>query len=182
MKAHSATTAAVVVCLLLAGCAQDGTLSTNGLNTSSIEQKKAAEQAEKNNAECMAIASQIETLHRDGAAAKVTKAASKKYKMKAADLAKADELNKANAEFQGEVLQLPAADHRRGARGDARPRRRDARRRACRRYRSRRSRSRPCRPPSRSPRHSRRRPPRRWRSLPPPPSPEPHLLQQVVLS
>jgi hypothetical protein len=106
MKAHSATTA-VVVCLLLAGCAQDGTLSTNGLNTSSIEQKKAAEQAEKNNAECMTIASQIETLHRDGAAAKVTKAASKKYKMKAADLAKADELNKANAEFQGKCSNYP---------------------------------------------------------------------------
>ena len=107
MKAHSATTAAVVVCLLVAGCAQDGTLSTNGLNTASIEQKKAAEQAEKNNAECMAIASQIETLHRDGAAAKVTKAASKKYKMKAADLAKADELNKANAEFQGKCSNYP---------------------------------------------------------------------------
>jgi hypothetical protein len=107
MKAHSATTAAVAVCLLVAGCAQDGTLSTNGLNTSSIEQKKAAEQAEKNNAECMTIASQIETLHRDGAAAKVTKAASKKYKMKAADLAKADELNKANAEFQGKCSNYP---------------------------------------------------------------------------
>ena len=107
MKAHSATTAAVVVCLLLGGCAQDGTLSTNGLNTSSIEQKKAAEQAEKNNAECMAIATQIETLHRDGAAAKVTKAASKKYKMKASDLAKADELNKANTEFQGKCSNYP---------------------------------------------------------------------------
>ena len=107
MKAHSATTAAVVVCLLLAGCAQDGTLSTSGLNTSSIEQKKAAEQAEKNNAECMAIASQIETLHRDGAAAKVTKAASKKYKMKSSDLAKADELNKANTEFQTKCSAYP---------------------------------------------------------------------------
>jgi hypothetical protein len=107
MKAHSATTAAVAVCLLVAGCAQDGTLSTNGLNTSSIEQKKAAEQAEKNNAECATIASQIEALHRDGAAAKVTKAASKKYKMKAADLAKADELNKANAEFQGKCSNYP---------------------------------------------------------------------------
>jgi hypothetical protein len=107
MKAHSATTAAVVVCLMLAGCAQDGTLLPNGMNTSSIEQKKAAEQAEKNNAECMTIASQIETLHRDGAAAKVTKAASKKYKMKAADLAKADELNKANADFQGKCSNYP---------------------------------------------------------------------------
>jgi hypothetical protein len=107
MKAHSATTAAVVVCLLVAGCAQDGTLSTNGLNTSSIEQKKAAEQAEKTNAECTAIVTQIETLHRDGAAAKVTKAASKKYKMKAADLTKADELNKANAEFQAKCSNYP---------------------------------------------------------------------------
>jgi hypothetical protein len=93
--------------MLVAGCAQDGTLSTNGLNTSSIEQKKAAEQAEKTNAECTAIASQIETLHRDGAAAKVTKAASKKYKMKAADLTKADELNKANTEFQAKCSNYP---------------------------------------------------------------------------
>jgi hypothetical protein len=108
MKAHSATTAAVVVCcLLVAGCADDGTLATNGLNTSSIEQKQAAERAEKNSAECMALTSQIETLHRDGAAAKVTKAASKKYKMKAADLAKADELNKANTEFQAKCSNYP---------------------------------------------------------------------------
>ena len=107
MKAHSATTAAVVVCLLVAGCAEDGTLATNGLNTASIEQKQAAERAEKNSAECMALTSQIETLHRDGAAAKVTKAATKKYKMKANDLAKADELNKANTEFQAKCSNYP---------------------------------------------------------------------------
>jgi len=39
-------------------------------------------------------------LQQEGVAAKVEKAAAKKHKMTAADLNKAAELNKANAEFQ----------------------------------------------------------------------------------
>ena len=108
MKAHSATTAAaVVVCILAAGCAQDGTLATNNLNTSSIEQQNAAAHAERTNPECVTLVSQIEALNKDGTADKVSKAALKKYKMKTGDLAKADELNKAHAEFQAKCSNYP---------------------------------------------------------------------------
>ena len=43
MKAHSATSAAVLLAALFAGCAQDGTLMTSALNTSSIDQQTAAQ-------------------------------------------------------------------------------------------------------------------------------------------
>jgi hypothetical protein len=55
---------------------------------------------------------QIETLRRDGVHTKVENAAAKKYKLTAADIAKADQLNKANADFQakcGPRLPITAA-------------------------------------------------------------------------
>ena len=55
----------------------------------------------------MTLAAQIEALNRDGTADKVSKAAAKKYKLKTEDLAKADELNKANTEFQSKCSPYP---------------------------------------------------------------------------
>ena len=103
MKARSAPTAAILVALLAAGCAQDGTLTTGGLNTSSIDQAGAA----KSDPACLTLAAQIEALNRDGTIDKVSKAAAKKYKLKTEDLAKADELNKANNEFQSKCSAYP---------------------------------------------------------------------------
>jgi hypothetical protein len=105
MKAHSATSAAaLVVATLVAGCAPDGTLTSNGLNTSSINQEGAMA---KTDPACVTLASQIDALNQEGIANKVSKAAAKKYKMKSADLAKADALNKAHTEFQTKCSSYP---------------------------------------------------------------------------
>lgn len=106
MTPHPAKSAAALVAVLLAGCAQDGTLT--GLNTASINPPGTAQQtAVKANPLCLTLASQIAALNKDGIADKVAKAATKKYKMKTADLAKANELNKANAEFQAKCSNYP---------------------------------------------------------------------------
>jgi hypothetical protein len=105
MKARSGSTAVVFAALLAAGCANDGSL-TNGLSTSSIDSGSTA-QASKQDPACMTLAAQIEALNRDGTADKVSKAAAKKYKLKTEDLAKADELNKANTEFQAKCSPYP---------------------------------------------------------------------------
>jgi hypothetical protein len=107
MKAHSATSAAVLLAAFFAGCAQDGTLMTSSLNTSAIDQQATAQDSAKADPACLTLASQIEGLTKDGIPDKVSKAAVKKYKMKTADLAKADELNKANAEFQTRCSSYP---------------------------------------------------------------------------
>ena len=106
MKARSANSAAIVIALMAAGCAQDGSLTANNLNTSSIDQSAAKSMA-KSDPACLTLASQIEALNRDGTADKVSKAALKKYKLKTEDLAKADELNKANTEFQTRCSNYP---------------------------------------------------------------------------
>ena len=106
MKARSGPTAAIFVALMAAGCAQDGTLTTGGLNTSSIDSGATA-QASKSDPACLTLAAQIEALNRDGTTDKVSKAAAKKYTLKTADLAKADELNKANTEFQTKCSAYP---------------------------------------------------------------------------
>jgi hypothetical protein len=101
MKARSAPTAAFVIALMAAGCSNDGTLTGGGLNTSSIDQTAKSDPA------CLTLAAQIEALNRDGTVDKVSKAAAKKYKLKTEDLAKADELNKANTEFQTKCSAYP---------------------------------------------------------------------------
>jgi hypothetical protein len=103
MKMHPAKMTAALAAVLVAGCAQDGTLT--GLNTGAINPPET--QTASNQALCHTLASQIAALNKDGIADKVSKAASKKYKMKSADLAKADELNKANAEFQAKCSSYP---------------------------------------------------------------------------
>jgi len=49
---------------------------------------------------CVTLSSRIEALRKEGIGEKIEKAAAKKYKMTQADLNKADQLTKANAEFQ----------------------------------------------------------------------------------
>lgn len=106
MKARSGPTATIFIALMAAGCANDGSL-TNGLNTSSIDQPGATAQSAKSDPACLTLTAQIEALNRDGTADKVSKAAAKKYKLKTEDLAKADELNKANTEFQTKCSPYP---------------------------------------------------------------------------
>lgn len=100
--------ATAALALLLSGCAEGGLNSA--FNTGSIDpQKQAAnEQAEKSKqALCNTLVSQIEALNSEGVSDKVSKAAAKKYKLKATDLTKADELNKANTEFQSKCSDFP---------------------------------------------------------------------------
>ena len=90
--------ALVLASLMLAGCAGDdneGIFTTGALGTS---QTAAAEP--KVDPACLTLASRIEGLRKEGVSDKIEKAAVKKYKMTQADLAKADQLTKANAEFQ----------------------------------------------------------------------------------
>jgi hypothetical protein len=86
----------------LAGCANDGSgpslFTTGSLGTGNETTTAAAEP--RVDAQCVALVSRIEGLRKDGIPEKIEKAAAKKYKMTNADLAKADQLNKANAEFQ----------------------------------------------------------------------------------
>ena len=107
MTARSTIISAAAMACMLAGCANDGSLST-GLNTGSVNPQTAAgTQSKSQEALCLTLASQIEALNTEGVPDKVSKAAAKKYKLKATDLTKADELNKANTEFQGKCSSYP---------------------------------------------------------------------------
>jgi short-subunit dehydrogenase len=100
---RASTKACVLVGVLLAGCANDGSgpsLFTTGALGGSGEPGATASAEPKVDAQCVALVSRIETLRKEGIAEKIEKATAKKYKMTNADLAKADQLNKANAEFQ----------------------------------------------------------------------------------
>lgn len=91
----------VLASLALAGCAGDG--SDNFLNTAFTTGAlgtQAAAPEPKVDPVCVTLASRIETLRKEGVADKIEKAAAKKYKMTQADLTKADQLTKANADFQ----------------------------------------------------------------------------------
>jgi hypothetical protein len=89
----------VLAALLLAGCAADG--STNFFTTGALGTSETAAAPEpKVDPACVSLVSRIEALRKEGVADKIEKAAAKKYKMTNADLAKADQLTKANADFQ----------------------------------------------------------------------------------
>jgi len=90
----------------LAGCAADGSLD---LQTASVSgpAPQAAAAAPKVDPICGVLVGQIEELRRDGIAEKIEKAANKKYKMTTADLVKADQLNKANGDFQAKCTPQP---------------------------------------------------------------------------
>lgn len=89
--------------MLLAGCADQGGLMGNNLTTASVDPA-----ASKADPACAPLAQQINTLRSEGIADKVAKASIKKYKMTTADLAKADQLNKANADFQARCATVQA--------------------------------------------------------------------------
>jgi hypothetical protein len=82
----------------LAGCAADGgnMFTTGAIGTS--QQTAAAEP--QVDPTCVTLAARIDGLRKEGIADKIEKAAVKKYKMTQADLGKADQLTKANGEFQ----------------------------------------------------------------------------------
>jgi hypothetical protein len=105
MTARSNIIYAATMACALAGCANDGSLST-GLNTGSVNPQTAAA-TKSQEALCLTLASQIEALNTEGIPDRVSKAAAKKYKLKSTDLTKADELNKANTEFQGKCSSYP---------------------------------------------------------------------------
>lgn len=98
------STAALLLAGGLAGCAADGTLSTD-FATSSVNGQPT--QQAKVDPNCAPLVAHIEELRRDGIADKIEKAANKKYKMTSADLVKADQLNKANGEFQSRCAPQP---------------------------------------------------------------------------
>jgi hypothetical protein len=87
---------------LLAGCADNGSLiGGSKLTTSSVAPTPTVDPA------CTPLSTQIAGLRQEGIGDKIEKAAAKKYKMTAADLAKADQLTKADAEFQSKCSTLP---------------------------------------------------------------------------
>lgn len=93
----------VPVMILAAGlsaCAADGTLDM-GVTTASVEGSS------KPDPVCTQLFAHIDGLRKEGISEKVEKAANKKYKMTSADLTKADQLNKANAEFQTKCTPQP---------------------------------------------------------------------------
>lgn len=85
---------------LLAGCADTSSLFGNSANltTQSVATSGTAPKADP---ACAALSVQIDGLRKEGIADKVEKASQKKYKMTTAELVKADQLNKLNADFQG---------------------------------------------------------------------------------
>jgi hypothetical protein len=81
--------------LVLAGCAEG---SDNIFTTGSLVGQPTAEA--KADPACVTLASRIEVLRKEGIPDKIEKAAARRYKMTQADLGKADQLTKANAEYQ----------------------------------------------------------------------------------
>ena len=102
---RAASAALLLSGALLAGCAGDG--SDGGLfTTGAIGSDNAVAEAPKTDPACIALTSRIEGLRKEGIADKIEKASAKKYKMTQADLTKADQLTKANAEFQARCSTL----------------------------------------------------------------------------
>jgi hypothetical protein len=95
---RAASAALLLSGVLLAGCAGDG--SDGGLFTTGALGDSSATAEAKVDPACVSLTSRIEGLRKEGIAEKIEKASAKKYKMTQADLAKADQLTKANAEFQ----------------------------------------------------------------------------------
>jgi outer membrane murein-binding lipoprotein Lpp len=100
---RASSQALVLAGVLLAGCAMEG--GDNIFTTGSLTGQQAS--ADKSDPACVTLASRIETLRKEGIQDKIEKAAAKRYKMTQADLGKADQLNKANAEFQSRCSTVP---------------------------------------------------------------------------
>ena len=93
IRAAAKALALAGVAVALVGCAGEGEnfFTTGALGTSAEA---------KLDPMCVTLASRIEALRKEGIAEKIEKAAAKKYKMTQSDLNKADQLTKANADFQ----------------------------------------------------------------------------------
>jgi hypothetical protein len=94
---RASSQALVLAGVMLAGCAMEG---NDGIFTTGSLTGGQQASAEKADPVCITLASRIETLRKEGIQDKIEKAAAKRYRMTQADLGKADQLNKANAEFQ----------------------------------------------------------------------------------
>lgn len=99
-----ASSAVLLVGVMLAGCAGD---SADGLFTTGSLSGSTAAAAPKTDPVCVTLATSIDGLRKEGIAEKIEKAAAKKYKMTAADLKKADQLTKVNADFQQRCSTIP---------------------------------------------------------------------------
>lgn len=118
-----ATSALALAGLLLTGCAgEGGSFFTTGTLGSNNAEAPVAKNEPKVDPGCVALVSRIETLRKEGIAEKIERAAAKKYKMTAADLAKADQLTKANNEFQVRCSTIaPAPTMATPSKGPSRP-------------------------------------------------------------
>jgi hypothetical protein len=99
---RASSKALVLVGVMLAGCAgdgNDGIFTTGALGTPSTVAAAPAPEPRVDPA-CVGLATRIDVLRREGVGDKIEKAAAKKYTLTKSDLAKADQLTKANAEFQ----------------------------------------------------------------------------------
>lgn len=92
---------AALIAGMLGGCAADGSFGTE---TSSVTGTQPGQKADP---ACAALFTRVDELRKDGVQDKIEKAAGKKYKMTTADLTKADQLNKANAEYQAKCTVQP---------------------------------------------------------------------------
>lgn len=90
--------ALAVAAALAAGCSNLG---------DSFETTSALPATPKVDPACQQLAASIDALRREGISEKVEKAAAKKYKMTAADLTKAAQLNRANDDFQSRCSTVP---------------------------------------------------------------------------
>jgi hypothetical protein len=99
---RASSRALVLGALVLAGCAEGG---DNIFTTGSLSGQPTAET--KADSACITLAARIDALRKEGIPDKIEKAASRRYKMTQADLGKADQLTKVNAEFQGRCSTVP---------------------------------------------------------------------------
>jgi hypothetical protein len=99
-KVHRAAAGALLLAsLILAGCSGE---SAEGIFTGSLANNTAQQKGPdaKVDPVCVSLVARIDQLRREGIGDKIEKAAAKRYKMTHNDLTKADQLVKANADFQ----------------------------------------------------------------------------------
>jgi hypothetical protein len=96
---RAAATTLVLASVALVGCAGENGME-NLFTTGSLGTQSAAAPEPKVDPACVSLASRIDALRKEGISEKIEKAAAKKYKMTQTDLNKADQLTKANADFQ----------------------------------------------------------------------------------
>lgn len=97
-----------IASLTIAGCSGTDMFGSSGasdVTTSSLTTQQ--QTASRVDPACGPLALEIDNLRREGIADKIDRAAAKKYRMTAADLTKANQLTKANADFQAKCSTLP---------------------------------------------------------------------------